>query len=548
MSKIHQPCPDCESSDALQINDDYTYCHSCKKHSSIEKYYEKIGEDVPDVTFKQQRSTESVQRGLPGLAKIKELLTTEEYKSLPERGLTAATMKAYKVLNYNGNFFFPYFGLDNTIPAAIKIRCPDKKYPIKGDFKDCRLFGQQLFSKGGKYILITEGEFDALAAYQMQGSKWPVVSLRNGAANALKDCRANYEFLDSYDTVVIDFDSDEPGQRAAREVAELFGGKSKLVRHRDGFKDACDYAAAGKGKQYTDDFWNADKYVPDGIVSGKDLWDMVNEPIKPAELQYPFDGVNTLTYGIRLGELLMVCAGSGVGKSQFIKEIVYKALQDTDDNIGLLMLEESNKKTGLGLMSLAANKPLHLPKSNSTEEERKQAFDDTLGTGRVFMFNHFGSNSIDNLVSRVRYMAKGLQCKYIVLDHISIVVSDQENLDERKALDEITTKLRTLVEETGIALICVTHLKRPEGKGHEEGAATSMSQLRGSAALGHLSDIVIGLERNSQAEDDQEKNTTIPRVLKNRFSGDVGKAKPILFDKDTCRMKEINLPEMEEAL
>jgi len=55
------------------------------------------------------------------------------------------------------------------------------------------------------------------------------------------------------------------------------------------------------------------------------------------------------------------------------------------------------------------------------------------------------------------------------------VVSAQENGDERKALDEIMTKLRTIVQETGIALFVVSHLKRPESKGHEEGAATSLS-------------------------------------------------------------------------
>ena len=87
-----------------------------------------------------------------------------------------------------------------------------------------------------------------------------------------------------------------------------------------------------------------------------------------------------------------------------------------------MFLEENNEKTALGLMSLAANKPLHLPDSEYTEQEYADAFKATMGTDRVYLFDHFGSSSIDNIVSRVRYLARGCQCGFILLDHISIVV------------------------------------------------------------------------------------------------------------------------------
>jgi len=202
----------------------------------------------------------------------------------------------------------------------------------------------------------------------------------------------------------------------------------------------------------------------------------------------------------------------------------------------LMFLEENNEKTALGLMSLAANKPLHLPDSEYTEQEYADAFKATMGTDRVYLFDHFGSSSIDNIISRVRYLARGCGCGFILLDHISIVVSGQENGDERKALDEVMTKLRTVVQETGISLICVSHLKRPEGKGHEEGAATSLAQLRGSGAIAQLSDIVIGLERNGQAEDLEERNTTKLRVLKNRFCGLTGPCGEALYNRENGRM------------
>jgi twinkle protein len=155
--------------------------------------------------------------------------------------------------------------------------------------------------------------------------------------------------------------------------------------------------------------------------------------------------------------------------------------------------------------------------------------------------------SVDDVVSRVRFMAKALDCNVIVLDHISILVSAGQHGDERKALDEIMTKLRTLTQDTGIVLFAVSHLKRPDGKGHEEGAATSVAQLRGSASIAQLSDFVIGLERNGQADDPTERNTTHIRVLKNRFSGITGPAGHLLYHMDTGRLTEYTPPE-EEAL
>jgi twinkle protein len=136
-------------------------------------------------------------------------------------------------------------------------------------------------------------------------------------------------------------------------------------------------------------------------------------------------------------------------------------------------------------------------------------------------------------------MAKGLNCGFVVLDHISIIVSGGDVGDERKALDSIMTRLRMLVQETGISLLCVSHLKRPESKGHEEGASTSLAQLRGSGSIAQLSDIVIGLERNGQALDAIERNTTHVRVLKNRFSGYTGSASDLLYNPNTGRMMEI---------
>lgn len=191
-------------------------------------------------------------------------------------------------------------------------------------------------------------------------------------------------------------------------------------------------------------------------------------------------------------------------------------------------------------MGLAIDKPLHLNREGVDDDLIKSAFDDTVGSGRVYLYDHFGSMATDNLLNRVRYLAKSCGVGWVVLDHLSIVVSGVDDGDERKAIDVIMTKLRSLVEETGIGLILVSHLRRPSGdKGWEEGLQTSLNSLRGSAAIAQLSDMCIGVERNQQGEN---PNVSTLRVLKNRFSGETGVGAYLYYNQDTGRMIETDDP------
>lgn len=530
--ETHIACPKCDSSDAFSISENgWGKCFSCGSNIPPEKSGSTAGGNMQEsrVVPMPQRTSDTGQYSKP-----ERVL----YRALPDRRIDVNVCEKYGVGFRGDDLVFPY-GVD-SIAYKVRVR-NEKNFRTEGAWREAsELFGQHRFNAGGKYLMVVEGEIDALSAYQMLGSKYPVVSVRNGAQSALKDCKENYEYIDSFESVIFMFDGDSVGQQAQLDCAELFSHKAKVVRPVNGLKDASDYLTQNRQQEFVDGFWRAERWTPDGIVTGSSLYDEVMTPLEKADCDYPFDGLNTLTYGLRKYELVTVTAGSGLGKSQFLREIVWHILQQTQSNIGLMFLEESTRKTGLSLMSLAANKPLHLPDCVATQEEKDNAFNATLGTDRLFLFDHFGSSDVDNIVNRVRYLAKVVGCEYIFVDHISIIVSAQSNGDERKAIDEIMTKLRMLVQETGVALIVVSHLKRPESKGHEEGAATSLAQLRGSGSIAQLSDMVIGLERNGQADDPDERNTTKIRVLKNRFSGITGPACNLLYSLSTGRMTEVH--------
>lgn len=525
-TETHQPCPDCNSSDGLAYNDDgSSKCFVCDTYTP------------PDKT--ERREFVPVESKKPSFVNEQHKLLTGEYRTITDRLITGATAKHYTALKSGDWVTFGYYDPDDpTKPIASKTRTPDKRFTINGEWKKVGMFGQHLFPAGGKYVTIVEGEYDALAAYQMTGSKFPVVSVRNGASSAAKDCRLFYDWLNSFENIVICFDADQPGQDAAKECADLFGNKARIVKHTGGYKDACDYLMNGAADAYTKAWWSAQPYTPEGIVGAGELRDLIKKPLAKATVQYPFDGLNKHLYGIRTAELVTLCAGSGLGKSTLLREIVSSIMGQSEDNLGLMFLEETPERTMRGLVGLELNKPIHLPDCEYDDTDIDQVYDAMDYENRVYLWEHFGSNEIENVLGRMRYFVKVLGVRYIVLDHVSILVSDQSNGDERRAIDMIMTKLRTFVQEMNICMFLVSHLKRPDGKQLEDGAVTSLGMLRGSASIAQLSDAVIGAERNSQSDDPIVRNTTVLRVLKNRYTGKTGKACEVFYNEATGRLTE----------
>ena len=539
--KTHIPCHLCGSSDAGAIyTDGHFHCFSCRQ---TEHAYD--GEHAHEVV-NHMKPTHPKPRLVHDSSRLDEMLNGLTCGVLADRKISAAVVEKFgvRIDNVNDRHLYPYRNGDGALIGVKTRYSRNKTFSWDGNGQTV-LFGMHLFPGGGKTITICEGEIDTMAAHQMNGSKWPTVGMPS--ATGIKAVKDNLEYLNTFEEIYLAFDNDDAGKRATEDVANLFEPNKCKVVNLAPMKDVGEYLAEGKVEDYTRRWWNAQPFTPEGIVRGSSLWDLVSTDDDTPSVPYPYDGLQEMTYGIRVGELVTLTAGSGLGKSAVVRELMYHLLNVTEDNIGCMFLEESTKRSGLGFMSMAANKPLHLPDTEKTPEELRLAFDQTLGTDRVFLYDSFGSNSLDNIIGRVRHMAKAMDCKYIVLDHLSIVVSSQENGDERKAIDEIVTRLRMLIQELRISLIMVSHLRRPQGQGHEDGAATSLSQLRGSAAIAQLSDMVIGLERNGQAENEVMRNTTTVRVLKNRFSGITGPATYLYYDKTTGRLTETGEPGQDDT-
>ena len=505
----HEPCPNCGSSDANSLySDGQHYCFSCHTFTPAEGI---------NLSQSQRTMTDVKLRGDP--------------QALHRRRLSEKTCRFFRIYRDGATLRFPYFTSDGVL-QGVKVKTKQKIFTYEGISTDT-LFGQHLFPSSGKRIVVTEGELDAASCYEAMPG-WPMVSLPHGCAAAKKDIQKQIPLFQGYEEIVLFFDSDDPGRKATEEAASVLPpGKVKIARLQ-GYKDASDALQAEDAEAIRKAIWNAKPFRPDGIVDAETLRDLVTTPQKSYDHEYPFKGLNKKLHGIRYGELITFTAGSGSGKTSIMRQLAVDLLQK-GESVGILELEANNRRTALGLMSTAVGKNYHIGEHD--QEELNTAFSNSIANWNLFLFDGCGSFDPDIIYNRIEYLATGLDCKVIILDHLSILLSGLEG-DERRMIDTTMTRLRSLVERTGIALFLVSHLRRASNDkhAHEEGGRISLSSLRGSHSIAQISDQVVALEVDQQSG--TERKPTTVRVLKNRYSGEVGVACTLSYDLSTCRFNE----------
>lgn len=506
--RTHLPCPNCTSSDGYaERSDGSGLCFVCGKSVA------------PTASVHSQQPVGHTFRETGTLQKINNKI----------RGINP------DVLNFFG---VRYECKEDGTPTSYVFPRPDgtllhravqeKNFWFSGTAGDgLPLFGSDKFAPGGRAVTITEGYFDALANYQMHGSKYPSVAVQS-AGSAKNEISKSYDYINSFERIYLAFDADEPGQKAAEAVARLFDfNKVYLVKLDKTLKDANAYLQEGKADDYVRTWWNAKRFLPEGILSSYiDFDKIIDDDVAKPSVPYPFAKLQALTYGMRSGELVLVTAQEGIGKTEILRSIEHSLLKNTDANIGVLHLEESKARTLKGFVGYEVKSPIHLPEFGISNEDIKQKLKEvTKRDDRLHIYSHFGSDDPDVILSTVRWMAGACQCKFVFLDHITMVVTGLAGDDERRALDYISTQLKMMTQDLDFTLVLVSHV-------NDEG------QTRGSRNIGKVADLRIDLSRDLKAENEIVRNTTFLTIAKNRFSGKTGPAGALTFDPSTFTLTE----------
>ncbi len=427
---------------------------------------------------------------------------------MPWRGVTRETMEFYGIKTKVDTKGVPVslaFVYPNT---ASKIRLRDKKefYSV-GEISKAGLFGRDKFDPlAHKSITITEGELDALSAFQMLGT--PCVSV-SSSSSGVRDCVRDFAWLRQFETIYLCLDGDSPGRECAGAISRLFPyGQVRDVR-LSVYKDANEYLQNGKETDFRNIWFTAKNYLPDTIKSSLSDFKTILEVADTVGIPYAnFNQLTEMTYGIRTGECILVTAQEGVGKTEFLHALEYDILKTEAGNVAGIFLEETPRRHLQALAGIHLRRPVHLPDAGTSPNEVADAITEILRTDdRLFLDVQFGSTDVQSLLSNIRFLVAGCGCRVVILDHISVAVGALEGEDQRRALDLFFTSAETMVKELDFALIVVSHVN-------------DYGQTRGSRWGGKMADIRIDLTRDVA----NGSNVLDIFVSKNRFSGTTGHA------------------------
>lgn len=547
--KYSTECDYCGSSDAKAVYSDGTaFCFSCSSYF---------------------HSGETQNKGKKKLSTGASKYTMEEVEHFPfadlsHRGIKNEIVKKFGVRQSvdetHGKAQHIFYPSPDGGGYKVKHIKNKKDMAILGEYKG--LFGKDKFPNR-KMVVITEGEEDALSIYQMfqaAGKDYAVVSLPNGSNESGtldKATAAELEWLRSHNTVVLALDNDEPGEATTETIAGSLATevKVKVVDFQGlGVKDANEALMNGQGKDFLQAFYSAKDYQPEKLELGEDVpFEEVHKPMPKGTYIDVFPELMEKMQGLRPEEMTILLAPPGAGKTTVSREIVHSLLKK-GEKVGSIFLEEKPTKTRQGLIAIDNNIPLWRYRQNPDiimESEARKSYDNLIGNGNCFFVHHRGSLSDEALINIIKWYAEVQGVSYIVLDHISMVFSGRRSQNERQEIDGLLTDLAKLVEETGIHLIVVSHIKRQPQQAYSKDEQEDtkwqyidLDAARGSGSFEQLAWNLITLE--PEVMEDGSRGRTRVSVRKNREIGLVGPCDIWKLDSMTGRVINAATPEAEE--
>lgn len=519
----HRECPfkDCDSSDAFSYNVD----KQCGKCFSCDRSYPHKGMSLKGWALSEYPLPE--KENVLAVVSSNPMLVP---KTIAFRGIMEKTMEFYNVhtfvdtegVAHKQSYIYPSGGR--------KIRTLPKKFHTEA-FSSDELFGMDKFNAASSdYVVLTEGELDALSAFQMLDRQYPVVSLPSAAPSKKLWQGKAKEWLDSFKHIVLSIDNDEAGNAIANKIASLFPNKVYRIPH-DKYKDANEFLQAGAGKSYRTAFYAKQKYTPQNIWNTpQQFLSILNEDDDAKYLPTGIQALDQVVLGLMQGHLTVFQAPEGIGKTEFMRFLEYHMLSNYSDvPIAICHLEETKKRGLLGLVSYELRD--NLTRRDLIDDKNKQsdveaALVRLTEKENLYQFTIGVDEDPMEILERIRFFSQACGVKYVFFEPIQdLAYSRQTDESIEKWLSALSVQLSRMAAELNVGIITIAH-ENDDG------------QIRDCRTIGKRASVVVKLERDKMATDDDERNTTKLLVTKNRPAGVTGFAGALRFDDGTFTLAE----------
>lgn len=544
-------CISCDSSDAmavyLNVNDDgeektTAYCFSCNSYFN----HEKVQESGVKLIQKESKKVEVVD-----FSHIQSI----PFRGWKKRGITKDVSAKYGVhtlLDENMEMLERYYPStqDGKI-VGYKKRSAGKQFTSIGSAKATNeLFGQAVFQSGQKYLVVTTGEEDAMSFAEVLRNNefWtPCVSVTCGDGSIIKQFKANFNYINSFEKVILAFDNDESGQRYLEQAARLLSpGKAYIAKFPRDVKDASDMLQQGRVAELKQVFWKAEPFSRVDVLHLEQLWDDFESEDRNVKIPFPpaWSHLNEMmSGGMEKGEITVIGALTSIGKSTIVNNIVYHLIENTGFKVGAMYLESTKREVVRDLLSLDIGVNLRVKNRDEIDlNALKKRFFEGLAKKDQFVYvDHQGSISTAEIFDKLNYLAKAEGCDVIIIDPIQAGVNSSDN----GAIIEFMDTLLKFAKETDTCVIAVSHMRKPSD---DDPHSVSEYQLMGSASINQIAFNTILVSRDKLNDDPKKRSATKLQLVKCRRTGNTGEAGWLRYDHETTHMFATSNPYIETSV
>lgn len=230
-----------------------------------------------------------------------------------------------------------------------------------------------------------------------------------------------------------------------------------------------------------------------------------------------------MTKGLRPGQLVILAARPGVGKTSLAMNIAEHVAVDQKQPTGVFSLEMVGMELALRMACARARVNSELVQSGHVTEGDKAKLTramTAISNAPLFICEKSGL-TISQISTRARRMHQRNRLRLIVVDYLQLIYSKRENRVAQ--ITEISGGLKTLAKDLKVPIIALSQLSRDCEKEDRE---PRLSDLRDSGSIEQDADIVVILAPQGDPKDDPQK--VFAKVPKHR-GGRVGKVELNFF-------------------
>lgn len=569
---------ECNSSDALAIYEadledgtvSYSgYCFSCNQCFSNDQLAKSslaksLGMQDNGVVSDRQNFVRKEKQPPLEKSQVSYLIKTIGYYDKVFRGIRPEILKFFGHLCKRDSFgepsafYYPETCGDGW-PTGYKIRYLPKHFSKVGKTGVSSDFAGQVKFKDYKQhrtILVVGGEVDLCSAYQMlldyQKTKdyapIAVVSPTTGESSAIKQVKSQYDFLDSFDSIILGLDNDSVGVEAMLSIAEILPKDKVKIAYWTG-KDPNNMLTSGQERQFISDFYNAKPFVYDGIITSIDADLTIEEELlQPKMTLPPFMSAlqKKMAGGVPLGYAVNWISESGIGKTTLINEAIRHWIYTSPYRVGILSLELSAAQYMIAMLSREVGYKINLIENPQDAVDfvrkpevvaaRQHLSKDEYGRDRFVLLDE-RDGDLETVKRQCERLISKYDCQVIIIDPIQDLFEGVDSLEQNKFL-----KWMKGVMKRGVTFHNVCHVRKGSTSTDRNGKRIrrelTEDDVFGISAIVKSGGANIFMSRDKYAEDDVEKNTTNITVGKCRWTGITGKVGDWYYDNKTHTMHD----------